>query len=120
MSNNSERRMYARFQVIDGAFAFINNTPFTIQNISQGGMKLNSVVFDESPPDEIVLDIFLKDENFFLENIPVRLVRFQKNTSMSPFSTTHSKCFGLQFGELTQQQKTRLDHFIARSSSGQA
>ena len=118
--NNSDRRAYTRFKVVDGAFAFIANTPFIIQNISEGGMALNSVVYDDSPPEEMLLDMFLKDENLFLENIPVRLVRFQKNISLSPFSTTHSKCFGLQFGELTEQQKTRLDHFIARSSSAQA
>ena len=104
----------------EGAFAFINNTPFSIRNISEGGMQLQSVVFDDSPPDEMLLDIFLKKDNFYLQNIPVRLVRFQKNNAASPFSSVQVKCFGLQFGELTEQQKTRLDYFIAHSATGEA
>jgi len=116
MLDSSERRKYARFTVGEGAFAFINNIPFAIRNISEGGMKLQSVVFDESLPQELLLDIFLQNENFYLQNLPVRLVRFQKQSSASPFGNTHIQCFGLQFGDLTEQQKTRLDFFIAHSS----
>jgi hypothetical protein len=106
--------------VTEDAFAFIHNTPFVIQNISEGGMKLKSVVFDEQPPDEMMLDIFLKDDNFYLQDIPVRLISFNRNKSLSPFGSAHTKYFGLQFGELTEQQKTRLDYFISRSSAGEA
>jgi len=120
MSKSDEKRKYARFTVSDGAFAFINNTPFTIRNISEGGLQLQSVVFDDAPSDDMLLDIFLKKDNFYLQNIPVRLVRFQKNSASSPFSNAHVKCFGLQFGELTLQQKTRLDSFIAHSTNGEA
>ena len=120
MTEKNERRLFTRFTVTDGAFAFIHNTPFIIQNISKGGMQLKSVVFDETLPDDILLDIFLKDDNFYLQNIPVRLVRFHKNSAFSPFSNTHVRFFGLQFGELTEQQKSRLDYFIARSTSGEA
>ena len=120
MTDASEKRKYCRFQVTEGAFAFINNTPFSIRNISEGGMELQSAVFDDSPPEEMLLDIFLKKDNFYLQNIPVRLVRFQKNSSSSPFSSVHVKCFGLQFGKLTEQQKTRLDYFIAHSTTGEA
>ena len=120
MSEGSDRRKNTRFKVSDGALAFINNTPFTIRNISKGGVHLHSVVFDDSPPDEMLLDIFLKKENFYLQNIPVRLIRFQRENASSPFSSTHVNCFGLQFGELTQQQKSRLDFFLARSATGEA
>ena len=120
MTDNNEKRLFSRFKVIDGAFAFISNTPFIIQNISKGGLQLKSVVFDEIPPEELVLDIFLKDQNVYLQSIPVRLVRFHQNSSLSPFSNAHLRFLGLQFGKLTQQQKSRLDYFIARSSIGKA
>jgi hypothetical protein len=29
---------------------------------------------------------------------------------------TQFRCFGLQFGELTEQQKTRIDYFISHCS----
>ena len=120
MSKSKEKRNYPRFRVSDGAFAFINNNPFTIRNISEGGLQLQSVVFDDSLSDDMLLDIFLNNDNFYLQNIPVRLVRCQKNMSSSPFSNKHVNCFGLQFGELTPQQKTRLDSFMARSAIGEA
>lgn len=120
MSDTIEKRKYCRFQVTEDAYAFINNTTFFIRNISEGGMQLQSVVFDDTPPDEMLLDIFLKKDNFYLQNIPVRLVRFQNNNAASSFSRVHVKCFGLQFGELTAQQKTRLDYFIAHSTTGEA
>ena len=120
MTDKNDRRLFTRFKVTDGAFAFIHNTPFVIQNISKGGIKLKSVLFDDTPSYEMLLDIFLKDDNFYLQNIPVRLVRYQKNNPFSPFGKTHMSCFGLQFGDLTEQQKSRLDYFIARSSYGEA
>lgn len=120
MTDNQERRLFTRFEVTDESFAFIHNTPFIIQNISKGGVQLKSVVYDDIPPEEMMLDFFLKEENFYLQNIPVRLVRFHKKSSSLPFGNTHEGFFGLQFGELTQQQKSRLDYFIARSSSGEA
>lgn len=122
MVDNNERRQHTRFMVTDGAFAFIQNTPFIIQDISKGGLQVKSVAFDEaaSAPAEMILDIFLKDDNFYLQNIPVRLIRFHKNNSASPFGNIHVGYFGLQFGELTEQQKSRLDYFIARSSCSEA
>jgi len=120
VSDSSDRRLHTRFRVSEGAFAFINNIPFTIKNISEGGLKLQSVVFEGTPEENMVLDIFLNSENFYLQNIPVRLVRFQKSCSSSPFSTVHVKCFGLQFGEMTEQQKTRLDYFIAHSTAAES
>ncbi|MDD3618350.1 MAG: PilZ domain-containing protein [Desulfobulbaceae bacterium] len=111
-----ERRKDKRFEVCEGAFAFINNTPFVIRNISKGGLKLQSVVFDDVPPQDMALDIFLKNENFYLQDIPVRLVSIANNHPKTPFSSLRVKCLGLQFGELNQQQKTRLDYFITRSA----
>lgn len=120
MTENRERRKYTRFRVTEGAFAFINKIPFTIGNISENGVQLQSVVFDGSPNEEMLLDFFLQNDNFYLQDLPVRLVRFQRKYSCSPFSNTEIKFFGLQFGELTQQQKTRLDYFIAHSTIGEA
>lgn len=113
---DEERRKHKRFEVCEGAFAFINNSPFAIRNISKGGMKLQSIVFDDTPPTDMSVDIFLKNENFYLQDIPVRLVCILNNQPTPPFSSIRVRCFGLQFGELTQQQKTRLDYFINHSS----
>lgn len=120
LADNNERRKHKRFQVCDGAFAFINNIPFTICNISEGGMRLQTVVFEDAPLDEMTLDIFLKDKNFYLQGIPVRLVTVRKKHANSPFSTLQVRSLGLQFGELSEQQKTRLDSFISQTTAGEA
>ena len=116
MAGDRERRRNPRFQVGEGAFAFINNIPFSIMNVSSGGMQLQSVLYDDAPPENLTLDIFLKNDNFYLQDIPVRLVRVKKAFARTPFTSTQLRCFGLQFGELTEQQKTRIDYFISHSS----
>ncbi len=118
-TGSDEKRKAVRFLMSDGVFAFISNTPFLIQNISETGVKLESVVFEGAPADEMLMDIVMRNEDFFLQNIPVRLVRVQK-IDTAPFSHIPSQCFGLQFGELTQQQKTRLDYFMTRCATSEA
>ncbi len=119
-ADNIDRRTSKRFEVCDGAFAFINNTPFTIRNVSEGGMRLQSVVFEDAPQEDMTLDIFLRNENFYLQDIPVRLVNVQENHDNVPFSRLRVRCIGLQFGKLTAQQKTRLDFFISQTTTGEA
>lgn len=116
----ADRRRHKRFEVCEGAFAFINNSPFTIRNISKGGMRLQTVIFDDYPPNDMILDLFLKSENFYLQNIPVHLVNIWNSDPKTPFSSIRERCFGLQFGELTEQQQTRLDYFISRSATNEA
>lgn len=120
MTETKERREHPRFRVTDGAFAFIDNILFSIHNISQCGIQLQSVVYDGTPTEEMLLDIFFKHDNFYLQDVPVRLVRFQKSSPSTPFSNAHVKCIGLQFGELTQQQKSRIDYFIAHNTTGES
>ena len=84
MAGDRERRQHPRFQVGEGAFAFINNIPFSILNVSAGGMKLQSALYDDVPPEHLTLDIFLKNENFYLQDIPVHLVRIKKAYARTP------------------------------------
>lgn len=116
MAGNKERRQHPRFKVGDGAFAFINNIPFSILNVSSGGMKVQTVLFEDVLPEHLTMDIFMRNENFYLQDIPVRLVRVRNVFARTPFMPTQFRCFGLQFGELTEQQKTRIDYFISHCS----
>lgn len=118
--NKSDRRRHTRFKVCEGAFAFINNIPYAIRNISHGGLRLETVFCGDEELDEISLDIFLRDENLYLQDIPVRLVNVWKDYPHSPFSAMGVRCLGLQFADLTEQQLTRLDLFMSRSTTGVA
>jgi len=120
VEERQERRSSRRYLVQEGAFAFINNTPFTIQNISEGGMMLQSVVFDDTPDEHLVLDIFLKSEDLYLKNIPVRLVSHSKSRSTTPFSAIQVRLYGLAFENLDEEQRILLDTLISKDAEGQA
>jgi hypothetical protein len=115
-----ERRKHKRYLVPEDTYAFIMHTPFVIRNISKGGLCLQSVIFDHAPPVETSLDIFCKQDNFYLQDIPVRLVALHKDLNKNTFTTLQIKYFGFQFGELTGQQETRLDYFISHHTCGES
>ncbi|NOX79772.1 MAG: PilZ domain-containing protein [Deltaproteobacteria bacterium] len=115
-----ERRRHKRFNVSENALAFINNAPCMIHDISEGGMMLQSVVLEDEPADTLKLDIFVGSDNFYLQDVPVHLVSRSRRQSAVPFSIVQVKCYGFQFGELTEQQKSRLDYFIARNTVADA
>jgi len=119
-SPRTERRRYPRFRVREGAYAFINNIPFTIQDISEGGMKLQSVVFDETPLENLKVDIFVNNGKFYLQGLPVRLVCMLNDATASPFSAVHAKHFGFMFENLSEQQKILLDTLITYNTVGEA
>ena len=115
-----ERRQSRRFQVKEDAFAFIDNTPFTIQNISAGGLMLQSVVFDEAPSDNMTLDIFHKTKEIYLKDIPVRLISQIKSKAVTPFSAIQVKRFGVAFDKLDEKQRGMLDSLISSITVGEA
>lgn len=115
-----ERRQYPRFCVREGVYAFINNIPFTIQDISEGGMKLQSVVFDEAPLENLKVDIFVNNGKFYLKDVPVRLVSLLQDDTTTPFSTIYVRRFGFKFEDLTEQQKHLLDNLITYNTVGEA
>ncbi len=81
---------------------------------------LRSVVLEDEPADTLKIDIFVGSDNFYLQDVPVHLISRSQHPSAVPFSVVQVKCFGFQFGELTEQQKSRLDYFIARNTVGEA
>ena len=115
-----ERRSTRRYLVQEGAFAFIDNTPFTIQNISEGGMMLQSVVFDDTPDENLMLDIFLKSEGIYMKNIPVRLISHLKSRPSTPFSAVQAMLYGLAFEGLDDHQRNLLDYLIHNNTVGEA
>lgn len=117
---NEERREFPRYRVCEGAYAFINNVPFTIQDISEGGMRLKSVIFDDTPHENLKLDIFVNNGKFYLRDVPVRLVSQLQDDSNTPFSTIYVRQFGVQFENLDELQKHLLQSMITYNTVGEA
>ena len=111
-----DRRRHKRFRVPEGVLAFLGSVPGTITDISQGGMCVNYVVFEKNPDQELKLDIFFSEGDFYLPGIPGRIVSDIDYSSKAPFSAVQVKRLGIQFGELTSEQETGLQHFLLHNT----
>lgn len=117
MENGQERRKHKRYRVKTGALALIDNIPGTIVDISDGGLAINYTVFGKEPAENLRLDIFLSSDDFYLQDIPVSLVAAkEKAGSKSAFGSIQVKRYCLQFGELSEEQKTGLRYFILHNT----
>jgi len=115
-----ERRRHPRFHVREGAYAFIDNVPFMIQDVSEGGLKIQSVIVDDVPQDNVKVDIFVNKDAFYLKDLSVHLVSMLQGEATTPFSPIRVKRFGFEFGELSEQQKLLVDNFITHNTVGEA
>lgn len=112
-----DNRRHKRFRVREGALAFLGSIPGTIFDISQGGMCVNYVVFENDPDQELKLDIFFSEGDFYLPDIPCRIVSDTDYPSIAPFSAVQVKRLGIQFGELSSEQEAGLQNFLLHNTT---
>ncbi len=115
-----DNRRHKRFRVREGALAFLGSVPGTITDISQGGMSVNYVVFEKDPDQMLRLDIFFSEGDFYLQDIPGRIVSDLDYPTEAPFSTVQVKRLGIQFGELTSEQEAGLKYFLLHNTISEA
>jgi c-di-GMP-binding flagellar brake protein YcgR len=117
MANEQERRKHKRYRVKNGALALIDNIPGTIVDISKSGLAINYTVFGKEPVEQLRLDIFLSSDDFYLQDIPARLVSAKdRGGSQSTFGSIQVKRYSLQFGEMTEEQESNLKYFILHNT----
>lgn len=116
----SDRRRHKRFRVKEGALAFLDTVPGTIVDISEGGMAIHYVVFEREPERQFRLDIFFAADDFYLADIPSKLVSDVRSQPESQFSAVRVKRLGIRFGELDDEQKARLKYFILHNTVAEA
>ncbi len=115
-----ERRRHKRYRVKEGALAFLGAVPGSITDISEGGLAVHYVVFDRQPGEELQLDIFFGRDDFYLADLPGKKVNEADSGPDATFSRIRVKRLGVQFGDLTGEQKSRLMYFIHRNTTGEA
>ena len=111
-----ERRLHKRFKVMKGALAFIGSTPGTIVDISEGGLSVNYVVIEKQPTAELQLDIFFAGDEFYLPGVPGTLITDNQSNSEQLYSSLNVKRLGIQFGELSSDQRSKLKYFILNNT----
>lgn len=112
---NVERRKTRRFQVKDKCFAVINPDPVKlvpIIDISQGGLGFYLNDQEDWLRDMPKLEIMVADCSFYLEKLPFSVVSNAKAFPNQSTSLLDGRRYGLKFGHLQPNQKTRLKYFI--------
>ena len=119
---HKERRKYTRFRARDGALIELRSHRGKlgeIIDISKGGLAFRYIDIGDRPKGSFELDIFLKEAGFRLEKVPAKTVSDLKTTKFFPYSATKTRRQGVQFGELTGNQISKLEHFIKNYTRGE-
>ncbi len=109
-----ERRQQKRFKAQEGAFAALvaqDSRLGQIKDISIRGLSFRYIDGNEKL-EANELKIILGEEGLYLDNVPFKKISDFEIKSEFSFSTVKMRQIGLEFGELTTDQKLQLDRFI--------
>jgi len=108
----TDRREHRRFKAREGSFAALKPSQAVgeITNISKGGLAVHYALYDR----------IVTTDHFHLKKIPCKTVSdFEIEESLPDSSISMRRC-GLQFGGLTEEQKSQLDYFLHNYTVGYA
>jgi hypothetical protein len=113
-----ERRKHKRFQAEEGAIAVLRprrpHSPILGQiiDINRGGLAFCYVATEKLPNGPYELLIFLADSSCHLDKIPCKTISDFERADEVPFSSITMMRRGVQFGDMTHNQISQLEHFI--------
>ena len=110
-----ERRQQKRFRAQEGAFAALvaqESRLGQIKDISIRGLSFRYIDSHEKLENADALKIILGDEGLYLDNVPFKKISDFEIENEFSSSRIKMRQIGLEFGELTAEQKMRLDRFI--------
>ncbi len=119
-----ENRKHKRFKAKGGAFAVLGphvKNLGRIIDISKGGLAFSYHEKGEPLHKLFELDILLADNGFYLDKVPFNAVwDFQiVIDEEAPASSLAPRSCGVQFGALSDDQKSQLDYFIQNYTLGE-
>ena len=109
-----ERRSYKRYNAQEGAFVALhsNHQIGRIKDISKGGVSFTCISSGLVRYDISVLEIFSKNNNFYLKEVPFKVVSEINMENNIPCSSLPMKQISGKFAELTEYQNSQLDSFL--------
>ena len=117
-----ERRTHKRFYVRDDTFALFGSHSAKvgqIVDISKSGLAFRYVAGAVESNGSFEIDIFLSDNSFYLEKIPVQTISDLETANETPSISTKTWRRGMQFGVLTQNQTSEINYFITNHTTGE-
>jgi len=118
-----ERRQQPRYKVAEGVFAALVNHSSKlgqIRDISKIGLAFRYIDHGEALEETTELKIVIGSKGVYLDKLPFRKVADFEIKNESSFSSLKIRQIGLQFGNLTKHQASRLEHFIQNHTIGEA
>ena len=110
-----DKRKHKRFKTAENAFASVRNGHGPVGNIldiSLGGLCFKYISDTAAPAGALELDIFLSGHSFWLRRIPNRNIADVKLACDFSFSTVGMRRRSIQFLNLTQTQRSMIEHLI--------
>lgn len=108
-----ERRAYQRFRTQEGTYAVFgphSSRIGQIMDISMGGIAFHYMAGQE-PNGRDDMSIFLAESSFYLKKISFETI-WDKETRRVPFSSINMRRRGIAFADLSDDQRSQLEHFI--------
>ena len=113
--STSEKRRHLRYPALEGAIVALNPKVEILGqmiDIGLGGLSFRYIdtEIDPSPSDDLL--ILLNKPRFYLDNLPYQLVTDQHLPNEFTFSAVTVRRMGVEFGDLTDVQRSQLEDFI--------
>jgi hypothetical protein len=120
LETSEDRRKFIRYKVNKDAFAVIrtsDNKLGRIKDVSKGGLSFEYIMKGDPSEGITELDIFTTENDFYLKLLPVQIIKDSTMESEHAFSSLEMRRLGVQFGEMTPNQMSKLDYFLQHHTS---
>ena len=114
-NQEQERRKEQRFLAKRGAVALmesIHSKLGQVEDVSMGGLSFRYMQIKKESALFDAVHLFFPRYDFFIKQIPMRVVTDIEELNQSPFQTITVRRCGIQFLELSTALRTELDFFL--------
>lgn len=127
----AEQRRSTRYRIGGNAYALLKQPQYKelgkIIDISQTGISFLCINQGDWDASSFTIDIFLGheennciSEQIILKNIPLKPICYCRDNTLGHRPSTMMKRCGVEFDQLTQDQRARLELFILRHGFAEA
>lgn len=131
ITNFNERRKFSRYAPADEKQAYVAVRPLfrkigALKDVSLSGLGFRYALLngqkplvDKSAP--VKIDFFVSNNGFYLPKVNCRLAydRYVENASPTGWGVQYCHC-GLEFDEITEEQKKQIKVFLEKYTTGSA
>jgi hypothetical protein len=117
---STERRKFQRFKVAYGAYAVAGPEAAKlgqIKDISMGGLAFNYLADEARSKRCNQLDIIIRQYSMRIKHLPVKTISDFELAQKNVFCTVKLRQLGVQFGKLTPEQTSQLEHLLKTHTS---